>query len=69
MRPVWFDINQVPLDLMWIDDYFWFPYFLRGERFNGYFRFENDECIVYQYLAAVDKDKEIEPIYEEVKTV
>ena len=67
MRPKWFAIDEIPFKEMWIDDQYWFPLFLRGDHFHGYFFFENEKQIVYQYLASIDKDKQIEPIYEEIK--
>ena len=40
MRPQWFEADQIPFDDMWPDDKLWFPMLLKGEKFEGYFKFE-----------------------------
>ena len=39
MEVAWIDIDKIPYDLMWPNDKYWFPMFLKGELFEGYFRF------------------------------
>lgn len=45
MRPEWFDESAVPFDLMWPDDRYWFPLFLRGASFEGEFHFIDHDTI------------------------
>jgi ADP-ribose pyrophosphatase YjhB (NUDIX family) len=42
MKPEWFLSNNIPYQKMWIDDSYWFPYTLRGERIDCeiYFNFD-----------------------------
>jgi 8-oxo-dGTP diphosphatase / 2-hydroxy-dATP diphosphatase len=49
MRPRWFHVSEIPFKEMWQDDAYWMPYFLRGRRFVGRFRFgDNDELMEYE---------------------
>ena len=51
MKPRWFDINEIPYDLMWPDDKYWLPMFLEEKRFKGKFLFnEVNEIIDYTLL-------------------
>ncbi|MCK4592555.1 8-oxo-dGTP diphosphatase [Candidatus Parcubacteria bacterium] len=51
MKPRWFDINEIPYDLMWPDDKYWLPMFLKEKRFKGKFLFnEVNEIIDYTLL-------------------
>lgn len=45
MRPAWFNINQVPYSMMWIDDPFWLPQVLNGQSADGYIRFDENQGI------------------------
>jgi hypothetical protein len=38
MRPQWFVTTNIPFDEMWPDDKYWFPMFLEGQKFSGYFQ-------------------------------
>jgi 8-oxo-dGTP diphosphatase/2-hydroxy-dATP diphosphatase len=40
MRPEWFKLDEMPFANMWSDDEHWFPYFLKGTKFNGAFHFD-----------------------------
>lgn len=48
MRPCWFSINEIPFDLMWPDDRYWFHLLLKGKRFKGKFLFK-DQDIIKEY--------------------
>lgn len=39
MRPQWFRIDALPLERMWIDDQYWLPRALNGERLRCSFTF------------------------------
>jgi len=41
MIPKWFNISELPYDLMWDDDIFWLPAVLRGKKIKAKFRFAN----------------------------
>mgnify|MGYP001806601676 FL=1 len=43
MAPQWIDINKIPYDKMWIDDRFWLPKVLAGEKIEAKFVFGNDD--------------------------
>lgn len=40
--PFWVPLDAVPFDRMWADDRIWFPWLLRGERFDGRFTFHGE---------------------------
>ncbi len=42
IRPQWFRKNEIPFDLMWDDNKYWFPFLLNGEKFSGDFIFNKD---------------------------
>jgi len=35
MRPEWFEIKDIPYDVMWPDDRYWLPMMLEGKKFGG----------------------------------
>lgn len=39
MNPKWFLYDEIPFADMWIDDPYWYPYFLRSEQFSGEIHF------------------------------
>ena len=53
MAPQWWKINQMPYDKMWIDDEFWHPFWLRGEKFKAYFLYQGFETILKSEVTAV----------------
>ncbi|MBI2625144.1 MAG: 8-oxo-dGTP diphosphatase [Candidatus Nealsonbacteria bacterium] len=53
MAPKWFNINEVPFDLMWPDDKYWFPLFLSDKKFRGKFLFEGQDKIIEMDLKEV----------------
>lgn len=50
MRPMWFNLNQVPYKSMWVDDEFWLPQLLAGKSVDGYFLFAGESTIVEKTL-------------------
>ncbi|OYT31413.1 NUDIX hydrolase [Candidatus Woesearchaeota archaeon ex4484_78] len=40
-KPVWYNINKMPFDKMWVDDKYWLPLVINGEFVYGEFYFEN----------------------------
>jgi 8-oxo-dGTP diphosphatase len=40
LRPQWYPVDQVPLDLMWDDDRYWLPQVLAGQRLTGDFEYD-----------------------------
>jgi len=55
MRPQWFDINNLPLENMWIDDTYWLSLLLKEKKFTGNFLFEGDDKIIKYDLNEVEK--------------
>lgn len=43
--PLWFDLDAIPYDEMWVDDRIWLPMLLRGEKFVGRYIFDGDEML------------------------
>ncbi|MDP3380523.1 MAG: hypothetical protein Q8S84_03130 [bacterium] len=44
IKPMWFDIDNIPYDKMWADDIYWLPRVLAGEKnieYNFYFDKDN----------------------------
>ena len=50
MRPVWFDLDEVPFDRMWADDPHWWPYLLAEKTFAGTFTFTNTTTLVEYWI-------------------
>jgi 8-oxo-dGTP diphosphatase / 2-hydroxy-dATP diphosphatase len=46
MAPAWYNIKEIPFGQMWPDDKFWFPYFLAGKNFKGYFLYSANNEIM-----------------------
>jgi 8-oxo-dGTP diphosphatase/2-hydroxy-dATP diphosphatase len=53
MKPEWFNEENLPYDKMWVDDKYWMPIFLKGEKFKGHFIFNKDRKIKYHTLEGV----------------
>lgn len=43
--PIWFPVEELPLEEMWADDRHWLPQALAGQRFAGWFVFDGDVMI------------------------
>lgn len=46
MAPNWFNIDEIPYEKMWIDDIFWLPRVLKGEKILARFVFDDNENIL-----------------------
>ena len=46
--PLWFQLDKIPFDEMWEDDYLWLPRVLSGESVRGYFTFEGERLVDYR---------------------
>ena len=53
MLPKWFDYTDVPFEKMWRNDYQWYPYLFRNEKFEAYYLFEWHDKTVKEKLNAV----------------
>ena len=66
MAPKWFDVSEIPFADMWEDDQYWFPLFLKGERFTAKFEFENLHTMVKKEISpAAPPDKPWETVLAE----
>jgi len=50
MRPEWFFVDEIPFNEMWSDDPYWFPLFLQGKKFKGYFLFDKSDKVLKHEL-------------------
>jgi 8-oxo-dGTP diphosphatase/2-hydroxy-dATP diphosphatase len=49
MSPRWFKLEEIPFKNMWADDPYWFPLFLKKDKFKGMIIFkDNDEILNYE---------------------
>lgn len=55
MRPCWYAVDKIPFKEMWPDDIYWFPLFLKGVKFSGYFKFEGHDNILDYSLKEVEQ--------------
>ncbi len=46
MAPKWFDIDDIPYQQMWPDDYYWLPEILAGKNFTAKFLIDNNGDII-----------------------
>ena len=51
MKPIWFNVEEIPYDQMWQDDKYQLPLVLENKVLNGKFKFGKDnESIEYMDL-------------------
>lgn len=43
--PLWVDLDAIPFERMWEDDYLWIPHMLEGRIFKGSFLFDGDRML------------------------
>jgi 8-oxo-dGTP pyrophosphatase MutT (NUDIX family) len=39
MKPLWYELNVLPMDRMWVDDPYWLPAVLEGKKLRASFTF------------------------------
>jgi len=54
MLPKWYHKDELPYDVMWVDDKHWFPLFLLGKKFRAKFHFKDHDTILEHFLEEVD---------------
>ena len=59
MRPCWFDWADIPYESMWLDDKFWLPLLLQGQRFLGDFLFLGHERILEHKVVVLPQDQNV----------
>ena len=42
MRPQWYSFDQIPFGSMWVDDKYWLPLVIGGDKINADFFFNNE---------------------------
>lgn len=42
MKPLWFEVTDIPYDEMWADDSYWLPAVLKGKKVSGEVYFADD---------------------------
>ena len=52
MKPEWFDIEDLPLKKMWIDDKHWLPLVLKGKKIRASFVFDKEGESIKRYQIA-----------------
>jgi len=50
MRPVWYQIKDIPYDDMWEDDKFWLPQVLDGKILEATFHFDDNDKLLNQQI-------------------
>lgn len=50
MVPKWFPLDSLPHAEMWPDDEIWYPLYLQGQKFTGYFFFKGYTKIISYIL-------------------
>jgi hypothetical protein len=54
MQPQWFPEESIPYEKMWPDDILWYPLYLKGIKFKGYFLYQGHDSILEYTLTPVD---------------
>lgn len=54
MAPRWFNVADIPYDTMWVDDIYWLPQVLEGQKVKGSFSFDHAESLLDKHVEVVD---------------
>jgi len=46
IKPMWFDIGEIPWERMWADNEYWLPKVLSGQRVDAIFLYSDDNKVV-----------------------
>jgi 8-oxo-dGTP diphosphatase len=46
--PLWFPLDEIPYEEMWVDDRMWVPHLLNGVAFSGRYIFDGDDMLDYE---------------------
>jgi len=46
IKPMWFDIGEIPWERMWADNEYWLPKVLSGQRVDAIFLYSGDNKVV-----------------------
>lgn len=57
MKPEWFNVDQIPYDVMWPDDKLWFPQMLQNKRFAAHFIFSDFNTIVKHEIRELNQEE------------
>src|SRR3989344_3547623 len=49
MRPQWFRFEDIPFEQMWLEDKYWMPKFLAGQKFEGEFYYNHDGTAIEKF--------------------
>ena len=48
MAPKWFTLDSIPFQNMWIDDQYWLPLVVSGQKLNAAFHFSSDGSMILE---------------------
>ena len=65
MRPLWFNLDAIPFQQMWIDDPYWFPYLLDNIQFIGRFELKREDFVSFYSVTNVKTNKTIKQSFED----
>lgn len=55
MNPKWYQVSEIPYNLMWPDDEFWLPQVLTGKLIQAEFTFDKNEKLLGQEVKIVEE--------------
>lgn len=57
MKPIWFDLNEIPYENMFDDDLLWLPLVLKGEKVSGVVNFDKNNHTIFSDIKVVESLK------------